>query len=100
MHVFSIRSVISGSCLGLLILGAVAAQAADKPKGKPDPAKVFARKDADGDGGLTLEEFKQGLKEKALERADKRFGKLDKDGDGKLSLAEFEAGMNRQKKAK
>lgn len=100
MQVFSYRSVISGGCLGLLILGAAVTQAADKPKAKPDPAKVFARKDADGDGSLTVEEFKKGLKEKALERADKRFGKLDTDGDGKLSLAEFEAGMNRQKKAK
>lgn len=84
----------------MLILGMTAAQAADKPQGKPDPAKVFARKDADGDGGLTLEEFKTGLKDKALASADKRFGRLDKDGDGKVSLAEFEAGMNRQKKAK
>jgi len=70
---------------------APAALAADKKA--PDPAKVFAKKDANSDGFLTLDEFKAGLKPKALETADKRFTRSDTDVDGKLSLAEFTAGM-------
>lgn len=67
--------------------------AADGEKKKPDPERIFKKKDADGDGALTLEEFKTGLPEKALTRADARFKKLDTSGDGKLSLDEFKAGM-------
>jgi len=100
MRVFVKSSMVSLSCFSALLIGAVAAQAADKPKGKPDPAKAFARKDADGDGQLTVEEFKKGMKDKQLENADKRFKQLDKDGDGKVSMDEFKAGMNRQKKTK
>ncbi len=100
MRVFVKSSMVSLSCFGTLLIGAVAAQAADQPKTKPDPAKAFARKDADSDGQLTLEEFKKGMKDKQLENADKRFKQLDKDGDGKVSMDEFKAGMNRQKKTK
>jgi|TARA_Y100000385_G_scaffold48179_1_gene44696 Ca2+-binding EF-hand superfamily protein len=69
------------------------AQAEEKAKKKPDPAKMFEKKDADGDGALTLEEFKAGMKGKALENAEKRFEKLDKDGDGKVTLEEMKAGL-------
>lgn len=65
-----------------------------KGQGKrPDPAKIFQKRDADGDGSLSLEEFKTGMPEKAVARADVRFKKLDTSGDGKLSLEEFKAGM-------
>jgi Ca2+-binding EF-hand superfamily protein len=67
------------------------ARAADKPA--PDPEKLFARRDADKDGSLSLEEFKKGLKDRALETADKRFKKLDTDGNGRISLEEFKAGI-------
>lgn len=60
-------------------------------KKAPDPEKIFKRKDANGDGMLTLDEFKTGLKDKPLEMAEKRFGKMDSNGDGKLSLDEFKA---------
>jgi Ca2+-binding EF-hand superfamily protein len=70
---------------------APSASAADKKA--PDPAKIFAKRDANGDGSLTLEEFKTGLKDKALEVADKRFKRLDSNGDSKLSLDEFKAGI-------
>jgi len=100
MRMVTNSSIVSLSCSGLLLIGAVAAQAADKPKGKPDPAKLFERKDTDGDGQLTLEEFKVGLKGKALDNADKRFKKIDADGNGKVSMDELKAGMNRQKKTK
>jgi len=72
---------------------AVPAVAADGDKKAPNPEKVFQKRDANGDGSLSLEEFKAGMPEKALTRADARFKKLDANGDGKLSLDEFKAGM-------
>jgi hypothetical protein len=62
-----------------------------------DPEKVFARKDANSDGFLTVDEYKKGMKEEQLEKADRRFKKIDTSGDGKLSLDEFKAGMPKPK---
>lgn len=62
-----------------------------------DPQKIFAKKDANSDGSLTLEEYKTGMKDKQLENADKRFKKSDSNGDGKLSFDEFKAGMPKPK---
>jgi Ca2+-binding EF-hand superfamily protein len=70
---------------------------ADGGKKAPNPEKVFAKKDANSDGSLTLDEFKTGLKDKALDNADKRFKKIDANGDSKLSLDEFKAGMPAKK---
>jgi Ca2+-binding EF-hand superfamily protein len=78
------------------VLGS-ATQAADPAKKAPDPAKVFSKKDANGDGSLSLDEFKTGLKDKALENADKRFKKMDSNADSKLSLDEFKSGMQPKK---
>jgi len=73
------------------------ALSADGGKKAPNPEKVFAKKDANSDGSLTLDEFKTGLKDKALDNADKRFKKIDANGDSKLSLDEFKAGMPAKK---
>jgi len=86
------RTMLLGAALAI----ACATAGAEPPK-TPDPQKIFSRKDANSDGFLTLEEFKTGLKDKALEKADTRFKKIDGNGDGKLSFDEFKAGM--QKKA-
>ena len=53
---------------------------------------MFEKKDADGDGALTLDEFKKGMKDKQLE-GEKRFKRLDADGDGKVTLEEMKAGL-------
>lgn len=89
-----VRAVIAAFTAVCLLPGLAFAQKGEKGQGKrPDPAKVFSRKDADGDGKLSLDEFKAGMPEKALAKADNRFKKLDTNGDGSLSLEEFEAGM-------
>jgi Ca2+-binding EF-hand superfamily protein len=79
-------AVIVGCCVS-------AAVAADGEKKRPDPEQMFKKRDANGDGSLSLEEFKTGMPEKALTKADARFKKLDTSGDGKLSLDEFKAGL-------
>ena len=45
--------------------------------------KMISRRDADGDGALSIEEMRSG-------RAEHMFAKVDADGDGALSKAEFE----------
>jgi len=73
--------------------------------GKIDKAKIFDKMDANGDGKLTKEEFKDAT-EKMMERlkdkipagaggkaggfAEKRFGSMDADKDGSVSKREFE----------
>ena len=81
------------ACVMVACCLAVPVVAADGDKKGPNPEKIFQKKDANGDGSLTLEEFKAGMPEKALTRADARFKKLDASGDGKLSLDEFKAGL-------
>lgn len=80
----------------IVMLSCVPANAAEEKKA-PDPTKIFARKDANSDGALTLDEYKSGMKDKALDHADKRFKKIDTNGDGTLSLDEFKAGMTAKK---
>ena len=46
--------MIAFTCLGLSAALTSSAGAEEKPKKKPDPAKIFAKKDANGDGSLTL----------------------------------------------
>lgn len=87
------RTVWRAVCVAVACCLAVPAVAADGEKKARNPAKVFQKRDANGDGSLSLEEFKAGMPEKALARADARFKKLDANGDGKLSLEEFKAGM-------
>jgi Ca2+-binding EF-hand superfamily protein len=81
------------------VVALVVAPAAFAAEGKkaPDQAKIFARKDANSDGALTLDEFKAGMKDKAVDKADRRFKKIDSNSDGKLSLDEFKAGMPAKK---
>ena len=93
MRTITTRLMIAFTCLGLSAAVTSSARAEEKPKKKPDPAKMFEKKDADGDGALTLDEFKKGMKDKQLEGAEKRFKRLDTDGDGKVTLEEMKAGL-------
>ena len=86
--------------LGLVGLAALPLAAAEKEKKPQDPAKVFSRRDKDGDGQLSLEEFKAGMKEPAVAKADQRFKKIDADGNGTVSLKEFTDSMKAAAKKK
>lgn len=96
-----VGAVITAFTAVCLLPGVAHAEQGKKAGGKrPDPAKVFSKKDVDADGKLTLDEYKAGMPEKALVKADGRFKKLDTDGDGRLTLDEFQAGMkDRPKKS-
>jgi hypothetical protein len=76
-----------------------AAVMAQETKPKMDPEKVFKKRDANGDGAISEDEFLAAAKEdKQKEMLKKRFGKMDSNADGKLSLDEFKAGMGPAKK--
>ena len=90
---------LSTLVLTILALAATESVATAAPGRVPAPQKAFARKDANSDGFLTLDEYKTGMKDKQLEKADKRFKKIDTDGNGKVSFDEFKAGMPKPKES-
>lgn len=68
-------------------------------QGPPDPAEfeaersaAFAQADADGSGGLSLEEFKSFEAIMRERMAARHFERMDSDSDGAVTLAELEAG--------
>ena len=65
---------------------------ADKPK--PTPEDRFKRMDKDGNGSLSLEEFRG---KKSAEEAKEAFEKLDTNGDGSVSMEEFLAAPKKKK---
>jgi len=92
-----IRWLTGASFLAAFLLALSTAGADDKVESKKTPALegLFKRLDANKDGKLSKEEFKQlaelgqgRLKDKP-ELVDKLFEKLDADGDGFVTLEEF-----------
>lgn len=67
----------------------------EKGKGKGDPAAYFAKKDTNGDGKLSKEEFTKGSKDAAKSEA--QFAAKDKDKDGSVSKEEFLAPGKKKK---
>ena len=101
-----IATIAAVGVAGLLVVGAAdAAEGKGKGKGKGEgkgaPAeKHFKKKDTNGDGKLTLEEFKAGMPAERSARADKVFARFDKNGDGSVTLEEFKAGHEQAQKQK
>ena len=101
MRIVTTCLLVAFTCLALSVSVSSVAKAEEKAKKKPDPAKMFEKKDTDQDGFLTFDEFKYGRNEKFLENAEKRFHALDTNQDNKVSLDELKAGwsdMTRNKK--
>lgn len=80
--------------VALVLVGSVAV--AQTPPPRPDPAALFQRLDANGDGELNGDEFKQlatlgeGRLKDRPEVFDRIFGQLDADHSGGLSQDEFQ----------
>lgn len=87
---------IIASLLTVVVLVGLTVDASAQEKKKADPAKVFAKKDTNGDGKLSKEEFTKGAKDAA--QAEKAFAAKDKDKDGSLSKEEFAAAPKKKKK--
>jgi hypothetical protein len=65
----------------------------DGKGGRPNAEEAFKKLDTNGDGTISLEEFKAGPRaQKEPDKADEAFKRIDKDGDGKVTLEEFKAG--------
>jgi hypothetical protein len=88
------KSVV-GMVACLVLLGLVAGTfakdpAADAaPKKKRDPGAMFDKKDKDGDGKISMEEWVGKKKDAAADKLKAIFTKKDKDGDGFLTKADM-----------
>ena len=87
----SVVGVIACLVLLSLVAGTFAKGAAegDAKKKARDPGAMFDKKDADGDGKISIDEGVGKKKEAAADKMKAVFTKKDKDGDGFLSKEEL-----------
>ena len=71
--------------------------ASASPKKDPIDEARFKKYDKDNDGGISLQEYIQGMGDE--EKATRLFKNRDKDQDGKLSFEEFSSGKKAVKPA-
>jgi hypothetical protein len=68
------------------------AKGSGKGQKHPDSQKIFQKLDADGNGSISLAEFKASPKgQKDATKAEKKFKKVDTDANGSVSMEEFKA---------
>ena len=84
---FDMKTMLTAVALAALVLPIQAKEKKEGGKKGPNIEKMFSKKDTDGDGFLSKDEFTKGAKD--AERAGKAFDRMDKDGDGKLSKEEM-----------
>ena len=89
--------------IAALAVGVTFATAADAEKkgeakkGGHNPEETFKKLDTNGDGSVSLDEFKAGpMGKKDPTKAEEMFKKRDTNGDGKLSMEEFSAGRGKK----
>lgn len=67
----------------------------------PSPEEIIKRLDTDGDGTLSLDEFKAGkLAQKNPERAEDHFKKVDADGNGFVTPDELKTAWKERRECK
>jgi Ca2+-binding EF-hand superfamily protein len=88
----TVRWTVAVAVVAAFAFGAMAKAEEKKEAKKHDPAKAFARMDANTDGKLTKEEFVAAFpKAKSKEAMEKKFAKMDANSDATVTLEEFTA---------
>lgn len=85
------KTISIAAAAAILAAAAVPAFADAKEPRRAGADRAFAQMDADGDGKVSLEEFKAA----AAARAEKRFSVMDADGDGFLSADDLKGPADR-----
>ena len=83
------KSTLALLALAALVIPVQAEEGKKGPKKGRDPAKMIEKKDTDGNGSLSLEEFIEGMPN--TERATAIFKRLDADSNGELTVEELKA---------
>lgn len=78
--------VIAAALTAATVFSAAAVQA--QPPGRGSPEKMIERRDTNGDGVVSFEEFQ------VPPRSEERFTRADANGDGKVTREELEATLN------
>ena len=71
-------------------------------KKEPNFEKMLKRFDADGNGSISLEEFKSAKRKKEVptERLEKNYARIDANNDGSVTLAELKENWAKRKEKK